>query len=320
MIKLTYCANLCDVYNENYIYSKYGYGAEKNYRIYGKTMHGWLEFNNNFSADFLLQSTDKINDKSILCIVHRSDQEAYLRGKGFHNTHAIGSPFIYVPKTKANNRQGHLVMAQHGIDKKNVENFGFSLKEYVQKLITNEFRPNDLTVVIHGNDIDNENLVGPVQELGVKVVMGARGLDGLTFIRLAELFSTSVSVITNAYGSHIPYANYFGCKIEFRGPFFQPRWEYLNHLPWFGTVVTKEEWCAQAEIANISSLEKRFPFLFEKPSRVHNKWAGEQLGESQKKTPEELAKIFGWNWANDFKYVFRKCAARSYKSLFRKSK
>ena len=312
MGRLTYCAHLCDVYNENYVYSKFGFGKEKRYRISGKTMHGWAQEDYRCGVEMLVGSTHFLLDKSLLLIVHRADQEALLREKGFYNSFAIGSPFIYVPKPNTSSRSGFLVMSQHGIDQKTLGTF--SLARYVKSVIDSGYEAKSLTVVIHNNDMQNESMVAAVKQLGVKITIGARGLDGSLFLRLAELFSTSEGVITNAYGSHIPYAHYFGCPVNFIGPFFREEWENMCHLPGFGTVYTKEQWLEDSKVTTVEFLEKRYPFLFEKPSRAFPLWASDQLGESQKKTPEELGKIFGWNWFNDFKYYSRKFAAKCYKS------
>jgi hypothetical protein len=295
-----------DIYREHDIYALYGVGINRRYRIRCRTIHGWHPEFMNFDPDNLIGAHEPLKSKNQLVIVHRKDQEIYLRQCGYPNSHAVGSPFIYLPKQKPQTRKGFLVMPMHGCGEKDFGTKKMNLKSYLIKLLDTGYKVKELNLIIHANDYSNQDYCAGISDLGIKITMGAKGGDSSTFERLAALFSCTQGVITNSLGSHLVYASYYGAKIIFKDILPDVTFEELEQMP---DSLNRQPSALKKniEIFNNSTLKTHFPILFRDSGNCEalKEWAAKELGEDQKKSPSELAKIFGWNWINDTKSAIR---------------
>jgi hypothetical protein len=305
-----------DVYGENSAYSLYGLGKIKKYRYLARTLHGWLPEIINIDPITIIGAHYALENKDQLIITHRMDQQEYLRKNGYSGAISIGSPFIYLPKPEKE-RNGFLIIVNHGVgDNKTTGNI--RVFDVIQEVISYGISKNNIKLLVHNNDCNNLEYLSGVQKLGITIVPGAKGRDYTTFSRLANLFSSCEGVYTNAIGSHVVYANYFGCPVFFTKKIHHVELKNYMHLPGFEKIpieIAKKE----NDLMRPENLKAVYPFLFDNKNQAFVDWAAKELGEEQKKPGEFLAELFGWTSLNDLKYIARRVLANILPEIIKKN-
>jgi hypothetical protein len=119
--------------------------------------------------------------------------------------------------------------------------------------------------------------------------------DPFTLCRLHSILSAFEFVTTNGYGSHIAYAAYCGAKVSIFGPFAdfpRDRMARTHAVKMFPELVdVAYALCTEA------ALRKHYPFLFGEPhkARLRREWGQEEVGFSNRLSPQALAGFFGWD-------------------------
>jgi len=288
-------------YGDNHIAAKYcGYDSVPGH-ISGEWQHGWIVPERNVHPEFVVGSDGLSRTrKQRRYFVARKDQQEYLQSQEYSDVVAIGLPIVYVDKPKVERISGSLlVMPIHSLSDTQER---WNDEEYAQYIESIAHNFNKIVLCVHSSCYKKGNWIKAFQKRSIPAVIGADPEDGNTYERLATLFSRFEFVTTNAVGSHIAYAAYFGAKPSVAGPkpYFEKRdyerLTFYKNAPEVLNIVA--EWNAD------NRYKKIFPFLFVEPHIGVNaqKWAEQQLGEQNKKSPNELKHLFGWS----LEYRFRK--------------
>jgi hypothetical protein len=153
-----------------------------------------------------------------------------------------------------------------------------------------------VTVCLHADDV--ADLAPLVEQHGLTWIAGAR-VDTFSLPRMRAIFDTFEYVITDVEGSHLPYAAWCGCKLAIVPPVHITQWDALKSHPHYQKHPHAQQNFVYFEEASIRS---RLPFLFVndlEKAACPREWAGKLLGVESKRTPVDLARLLGWQWAAD---------------------
>ncbi len=155
--------------------------------------------------------------KKKLCDIYvaRRDQERCLRSDGFRRTQAIGLPIIYAHTKSERIPKSLLVMPPHLNHEASHKWRCDDYAKYIED-IKDDF---DVVAACVGASTKDreEPWVSTFREIGITVIAGADFRDRSSLSRMANLFSYFEYMTTNAFGSHIAYAAYFGAKVSVYG-------------------------------------------------------------------------------------------------------
>lgn len=289
-----------DVYHEAIFFSRYIFNKKIPYCKDVEIQHGWYPKFLNCDPEFIIGSKGKSAELKKETIVHRFDQKTALENFGFKKVEAIGSPFLYVNLKFIRKPNSAILMPVHSIHGK--QDFDYCT-EFL-KQVKNLMLPISIeSIVLHGSTYEKIVKVNGFKESEVPIYLGADAHDWKTYARLAEYFQETEWVITNGIGSHIVYANFFGCKVLIIDPFVEMNFNHVKKFEFFQNI-GDERTKFFVSLYSKKNLRCHFPFLFEPFNRTinHLDWAKKELGFDQKKTKEELIEIFGWNKKNSIKY------------------
>jgi hypothetical protein len=144
--------------------------------------------------------------------VARDDQAVFLKYNGY-KAKAIGMPILYAKDDQEYSRipNSLLVMPMHtthGVKMDTSQCLAF-LRDVIEYSKTYDY----LLVSLHAADVHNGYWIKELEQLGINWVIGARQDDKNSLKRQRALFQQFDTVLTNGFGSHIPYALHFGCKV-----------------------------------------------------------------------------------------------------------
>lgn len=275
-------------------------------------LHGWAPEFLNCDAEFIVGYKGESAKLKLKTIVQRADQKSALNNFGFDNVVAIGSPFVYIENSFKKILNSAILMPVHSIQDK----LDFNYLTWFYEQIKNMKLPISIKgFVLHRSTYEKVISVNGFEKLDIPINLGANPHDWKTFARLAEYFQKSDWVITNGIGSHVAYANLFGCKVYIIDPFAEIDYSHVKNIEFFKNIGEKRTKLF-VDLYSKDNLKNHFPFLFQPFNKTsnHSDWAKKELGFDQKKTKEELIEIFGWSKKNSVKYFF--INARTKVSLF----
>ncbi|MCS7077540.1 MAG: hypothetical protein NZ455_12560, partial [Bacteroidia bacterium] len=192
--------------------------------------HGWIpDFWNNIDPLLL---TGQYLDKKQLILTSKSSIENYLRSCGYENVHAIGLPVVYLPKRKIERlKNSLLVMPAHSLDYTTHNHWKF--EQYVEEIEKIAHYFEHVYVCVYPSCIKKGYWVRDFQAKGFKVLEGMGANDRNALFRLQYLMNRFEYVTTNAFGSHIAYAAYFGAKVSIYGSYAEFKEEDFRHDPFY---------------------------------------------------------------------------------------
>lgn len=224
--------------------------------------------------------------------VARQDEVVYLREAGYTRVRAIGLPILYTQPQEMTREPGSLlVMPMHAIP--NDPNSTDS-DVYIEQLLQFKSRFSTVVACVSGRCMDGGLWTQHFESAGIEVVRGSTVNDATSLSRMRRLFETFEYVTTNAYGSHIPYALYFGAKVSIWGWCEPITSEYLlRDALWAMFPAAADRFLAD------ETLRKRELILgcFRVPPHlgIGNVELGSHLiGADNKLTPDELRAAFRW--------------------------
>jgi hypothetical protein len=228
-------------------------------------------------------------------LVHRKDEEHFLRQHGFPDAVAVGAPFLYVDSTvKKKIPSSLLIVPFHSLDYTDRdyddENYFLALDPFLQKF-------EHVAACIHPSCARKGFWLRALQRRTIPWTLGAEAYDSNGLRRVRGLFEHFGHVTSNAIGSHIPYAASCNCSVSIYGPRNEFRLSDYREDPHYKAHPQIFEWIADLE--NSRFVEKNYAWLFREPTSNGNDrdWALQELGHSNVKTPIQLAEIFGWGIA-----------------------
>jgi FkbM family methyltransferase len=221
-------------------------------------------------------------------------QRDFLLQHGFRDVHAIGLPVVYVSRAAVLREPGSLlVMPPHSLS---YTNHDWDEEGYASAIdsVRKDFR--QVVVCIHPTCWSRGYWVGAFRRRGYAVITsgiwGQTENTGLEW--LADLLRSFEFVTTNGFGSHIPYAAYFGCKVSVFGPWAGYRPEDFRDAPAFA--VKRLVYEEMLQRMTLQEIARQHPFLVCEPVKAiqAKEWSNEEVGESNKRLPAELRGLFGW--------------------------
>lgn len=177
--------------------------------------------------------TANLKNKMFKYLVESKEQEAYLKKHGYKHVYAVGLPILYVKDIKVERLpRSLLIMPSHtirGNEKLNQDAYDNYIN-YIKPYLDNF----DLVkACVHQGCIDNNMWIEEFKALGIDIIVGADPEDQNALLRQKHLYHQFDYVTTNAWGSHVAYALYFGCKVSIDGPHQElPKSEFVKQKGW----------------------------------------------------------------------------------------
>ncbi len=229
-------------------------------------------------------------------LVNNKVMEAWFRDRGLPLAIAAGCPIIYTPPSGRERVPGSvLLMPSHSLPE--MKSDQEHAVEWLQTIATLRTQYPRIAACIHANDVA---FLGPVMDQhGIEYFTGA-DLKTDCLPRMRAIFESFELMITDVQGSHIPYAAWCGCRVALVEPLHVRRWEDIKmhpHMVKYPQIEKNLHW------NEALSIRDRLPFLM--PGKLEDAvcpkdWAEELLGAHCKRTPQEMARLLGWQWdAND---------------------
>jgi FkbM family methyltransferase len=259
--------------------------------IPGHWMHGWNpSYREKLHPDFILGIPTNPDEHYF---VDRRDSEEFLRERGCRNVRAIGLPMIYLPGIEARRRPGSLlVMPTHSIES---TTHTWKFDEYAEAIAAIRSDFDEVVVCIHPICWERGFWCHAFGKRGFRLIKGARADDRNGLRRIQHLMSSFEYVTTNAFGSQIAYAAYFGAKPSVYGPYAAHNVEHVKQDPLY----MNHRKLVEPALHSISEevLRRHYPHLFCHPgeARADVEWARFELGEAHKVSPRKMRSLFGWS-------------------------
>jgi hypothetical protein len=234
--------------------------------------------------------------QNLRLLVHREEEERFLRGCGFGDAIAVGAPFLYSGPMSLKKTPGSLLIVPfHTLDQCNYDYSDYDEESYFTTLDPFLRKFEYVAACIHPSCARKGNWLRPLQRRSIPWTLGAEVFDRNGLSRVRALFEQFSHVTSNSIGSHIPYAASCDCSVSIYGP--QPEFRASN---WSADLYYKEhphilEWLEYLEKSRF--VERTYGWLFREPTTDANDrdWALHQLGHSNLTTPIRLAELFGWD-------------------------
>lgn len=261
----------------------------------GQLQHGWSPVFYNDLAEMIVGSNGLSRyDKDRAIYVAREDQKEALVRDGYTNVSAIGLPIVYLqPRASARELGSLLIMPDHSLPERDTESEDQNYFDYLSNF-SQYF--SSITLCLHKACYDKKRWI-KLSQLADRVVIGADPGDKKSYGRLAELMSTHEFMTTNDFGSHVPYAAYFGCKVSVGGP--RPKFD-VDDLPKSAFYRNCPD-CLEmrSSVYHEKKFFKSFSFFMTDPQAAEKmeEWARWEIGVQCKKSPAELRAIFGWSYS-----------------------
>jgi hypothetical protein len=240
----------------------------------------------------VLGAHDPAEKERELFWVARADEEAYLQGMGYRNVKAIGLPIIYLPPKTIRRIPGSLlVMPAHSLD---FTTHSWNCERYAEEIAAIRSAFSEVVVCVHASCWKNGYWVEAFKRRGFPVITGCHATDWNSLERMRTLLSAFEYVTTNIYGSHVPYAAYFGAKVSIYGTYaeLQPQ-NYAKEAFWRPYPRLLEQ---LIRAHSQSVIREAFPELFCHPLQAnpHVEWGQSEVGLANKVTPVEMRRLFNW--------------------------
>jgi hypothetical protein len=282
--------------------------------FFGEWQHGWIwkEYNNHPE---MIVGSDGLSRqrRSARYYVARSDQMEALKSFGYTDVHAIGLPVIYMSRPRVERIKGSLlVLPSHSLPERSE---GWAGEDYFRYLSGYSKQFTKVAICLSGPCIA-KGYWRELYRLADDVYIGASEQDKYSLLRLAIMFSSYEYVTTNDFGSHVPYAAYFGAKVSVAGPKVQ--WDRVDA---HASVFYKNcpECLSIMRKAKTIDVFRNYSQFCVEPQLADEdvEWAAWQLGAQNKRSPAEIVDLVRWNWRNALKHQAAALYFRGRRSLRR---
>jgi FkbM family methyltransferase len=224
-------------------------------------------------------------------------QREFLMQHGFADVHAIGLPIVYVSRAPVWREPGSLlVMPPHSLS---YTYHDWDEEGYASAIDSVRKEFSRVVVCIHPSCWSRGYWIGTFQRRGYEIIKGIGAQPQKPALEwLADVLRSFEFVTTNGFGSHIPYAAYFGCKVSIFGPWAGYRLEDFRDAPAYAVNRLRYEELLQRTTRH--EIARQYPFLVREPMRAiqTQEWSKQEVGEKHKRLPAELRALFGWTRKN----------------------
>ena len=256
------------------------------YKINGEVQHGWAADNSGIvdpdrSKKYYV--FNEVNKKKSISI-------------GYENVVAIGSPFLYLcdiykPKTSFVSKS-LLLFPDHSTEWDKMIDPMKSYKKYLNSIKNIKQKFGKITVSLYYLEYRNENIRKLFEHQGYEVItMGHKDNNPKFLYNLYDAFSRHEYVTSNTFCTPIFYSLIMNKKAFIYGNHMHDDIKYHFIEP-----NSKYRTDFYRHYKNI------YPeLLWENFSHKSHQFIGQnELGFAHKKSPKELAKLFGWSWNQIF--------------------
>jgi hypothetical protein len=169
----------------------------------------------------------------------------------------------------------------------------WEFEEYAEEIA--RIRPgfSEVWICIHPSCWEHGYWVDVFKKRGFPIVQGALYTDRNALLRLQQLFSSFEYVTTNAIGSHVAYAAYWGAKVSFYGSYAETKDANYNNVAEYQPYMRQWEWARSEQ-----TVRQYYPELFCHPLEAKQRidLGRYEVGFDNKVTPAELRSLFGWTF------------------------
>jgi hypothetical protein len=264
-------------------------------QINGYWEHGWLSHHRLIDPRVAFGVVEQKHTKET-CWVGTQKIAYYLRANGYR-AQAIGLPIAYLePKSYKRKKNSLLVMPAHSLDYTQHE---WKFSEYADAIISicNDFE--FTAACIHPSCIKHGYWVKEFQKAGIPIICGANANDLNALERVRALMSQFEFVTTNAYGSLLAYGSAFGAKVSIFGKYCNYKANEFSNTPFYQNqpgLIDKT-----VDLLNEKIVRSVYPDFFCHPIEAKQRveWGLEQIGWSNRISPAEMRRCFGWQWYHE---------------------
>jgi hypothetical protein len=226
-------------------------------------------------------------------------QVEILKKFGWHNSVAVGLPFIYGDIFELDAKPDSLlVMPGHTLPHTDHQ---WDQKTYVDQIVKLKPYYDTIVACVHSSCFAKGYWVPYFEKHGIPCIKGADTYDKNALLRLNTIFKSFEYMTTNTIGSHVAYAAYSGCKVSIYGEYCSPNKSDYRNDPYYQEYPELlNYWVDQSQK---SVIENRYPELFTIPMKAtkRNVWGEEMVGAAHRKEPQEIAALLGWSIANQIR-------------------
>ena len=210
----------------------------------------------------------------------------------------MGMPFAYAMGQGVERRRGSLlIVPAHSL--KNTEH-DWPFAAFAEQMAAIKPKFSEVVACIHPACWEKGYWIRELESVGIRCVRGADSYDRNALKRMAVLFESFETVLTNVWGSHIPYAAACGARVclhkEYAG--FRPE-DFENVPAYRDRPKVLETLGRKGRDHYVAAL----PWLDQEPEEAVTQvaWGRELIGYAHKRTREEIRQIMQWNWRTEWR-------------------
>lgn len=233
-----------------------------------------------------------VTDKVRYSLVGTVEAEHFLTQAGVPNVRAVGMPILYAKGDGAQRRPASvLFMPAHSLDQVAIEHDAEALIAEANQLRKMGYY---VCFCVHQSCVRGTGIVAALDQAGIDWFAGASAADMNSLRRMRNVFEYFETVASNTMGSHFYYAQLFGARFFFSGPYYEYSLEQNANAPsWRG----KAHILAYGREKNLEhAVRQRFPEYFHgiEAAVCNRQMAKAACGESSMLDVQTLACLLGW--------------------------
>lgn len=278
-------------YGVNSVLNRYcGLSFPGEWPLAGFWAHGWVPsfaVVHPYQVSFLVKQGEYP-----LNLVPRRDLAEYLLKHGFPKVKAVGLPILYVPESPAPRiPRSILVMPYHSQPDFRAD--GSRVPRLVEILADLRQKFELVVGCVHPTCLKSGLWIDDFKKAGMPYVSGANMRDANSLYRMRHLFKRFEAVVTNGFGSLLPYAAFCGARVGVTGNFAEDNREVLLKDIFYGK--NPDVLDLMLEALSEKSLKRSCPFLWNDPVKGEPlvEWGRKELGWDCRLSPEEAIEVFG---------------------------
>lgn len=211
---------------------------------------------------------------------------------------AMGMPFVYAMGQGVRRRPGSLlIVPAHSL--KNTEH-DWPFAEFAQQMAAIKPQFSEVVACIHPACWEKGYWISELESVGIRCVRGADSYDKNALKRMAVLFESFETVLTNVWGSHIPYAAACGARVCLHKNYAGFRREDFENAPAYRD---RPKVLANIGKKGRADYVEALPWLDRAPEAAVTQveWGLDLVGAAHKRTPKEIRQIMKWNWRTEWR-------------------
>jgi hypothetical protein len=261
----------------------------------GTWQHGWMPKHFNIDVEMVVGTHGRARDELQrgCFFVARQDQVEFLRSVGARSVVEVGLPIVYTAQANVDREENSLLVVPVHSGSNTTHSWDF--ESYADAVSSIRPHFSRVTVCVHASCLEKRYWIDAFERRGIPWVVGADYANANTLPRIRQLFSRFQFVTTNGFGSHLAYAAAFGAKVSIWGPVATCQMSDMRNDTL--TINSPESTRRAIEFSSEAFLRRQYPDFFTDPwdAPLRVEWGREEIGWENRKSPDELKRIFGWD-------------------------